>query len=288
MPTPFSIQIPATDGFLLDAELYTLPENDADKGLIILHEGTALPKKLYQPYARFLAEQGYAVICYDYRGVGKSKPKKLKGFEASIIDWAQKDMVGVIDWATQQYPKHKKYIIAHSMGGQIIGLVKNINQIERIVTIASSYGNWRNFTGNFKYQAIFFWSVLLPVFTKLYGYFPASKLGMGADWTKGVAKNWFDWCKSNKPHSQLMEEANIPHYYHQFKVPIKAFIMADDYMATPKTIPLYQKDFASTQLNVEIVHPKAYNRDKIGHFGFFSEKNKEVLWQKPLDFLEGT
>lgn len=285
MPKRLDFKIPATDGFLLDAELYTLEQANS-KGLIIVHEGTAIPKKLYQPYAKYLAEQGYDVLCYDYRGVGKSKPKKLKGFAASIIDWAQLDMTGVINWATHHYPKHKKFIIAHSMGGQIIGLVENIHQIDKIVTIASSYGNWRNFNGSYKYQAAFFWGVLLPVFTKIYGYFPASKLGLGADWSKGVAKNWFDWCKSNKPHSQLMNEANVPNYYQKFSVPIKAYIVADDTMATIKTIPLYKTDFASTALDIEVLEPADYQRDKIGHFGFFTESNKEVLWQKPIEFFE--
>jgi len=283
-PTP--LQIPAKDGFLLDAELYASNQAES-KGLIIIHEGTALPKKLYQPYARFLASQGFEVVCYDYRGIGKSRPKSLKGFSASIIDWAQQDMVGVIDWAQQHYPKLPKYILAHSMGGQIVGLVENIDAIDKIVTVASSYGNWHNFSGNFKYQAAFLWGVLIPIFTRLYGYLPAQQLGMGADWPKGVAQNWYDWCKGNKPHSQLMDEASIPHYYRTFKVPIKAFIMADDFMATTKTIPLFETDYAHTQLDVEIVEPQAYGLAKIGHFGFFSQQNKEALWQKPIDFFMG-
>lgn len=280
-----ALQIPAKDGFLLAAELYVTDISNC-KGLIIMHEGTAIPMKLYQPYARFLADQGYHVLCYDYRGVGKSRPKCLKGFEASILDWARLDMVGVIDWAVANYSNTPMYIIAHSMGGQVLGLVENVQHIDKIVTVASSYGNWRNFKGSYKYLTAFFWSVVLPLMTQLYGYFPAHKLGMGADWTKGVAKNWYDWCKGNKPLSQLLDEAEIPHYFRSFQIPMKSFIMTDDFMATAKTIPLFKTDFANTDLAIELIHPSDYHQEKIGHFGFFSERQREGLWKKPLTFFE--
>ena len=252
MHTSYSLKIPAKDGFLLAATLHT-KQQPTTKGIIIINEGTAIPQKLYLPYANFLAEQGYDVVTYDYRGIGDSKPKSLKNFEASIIDWAKLDITGVINWVNHHYPKHPKYIIAHSMGGQILGLVENIRHISKIVTIASSYGNWHNFTRKFKYQAIIMWGFLIPVFTRIYGYFPANKLGLGADWPKGVAQNWFDWCIGNKPLTKLLNEAGIIHHFSDFHIPMKSFLLADDIMATPKVIPLFKQDFASTNLNIEII-----------------------------------
>lgn len=39
---------------------------------------------------------------------------------------------------SKNYPNQKKYIIAHSMGGQIIGLADNVNLVDKIVAVNAS------------------------------------------------------------------------------------------------------------------------------------------------------
>lgn len=271
-----------TDNIQLAA---TLHQTEQPKGIILINAGTCIKRQFYDTFCKGLVDFGYDVLSYDYRGVGGSRPAQLKGYEASIVDWGQLDIKAAIDWALAHYPNSPKYLIAHSMGGQVMGLAANLNQLDKIITIASSYGNWRNYTGSFKYKTALLWYTLIPLLTKIYGYLPAKKFGMGQDWSKGVANDWWQWSKSNISHAQLMDKQNTPHYYKKTTLPIRAYFLNDDDLASYKTIPQYQSDFANAALDIQQIEPKAYNLEQIGHFGFFFAKSQQ-LWKEAIDWLE--
>ena len=58
-------------------------------------------------------------------------------------------------------------------------------------------------------------------------------------------------------------------------------------MATPKAVDLFAelvlKNAKKKRLNIV---PKEVGLEKIEHLDFFREKNKNQLWQIPLDFFE--
>src|SRR3954467_9401113 len=88
------ITVPATDGYPLAATLF-LPRG-AKRHAVLINSATAVPRKLYRGFAGYLAQRGCAVLTYDYRGTGDSrpqartgdKPKSLAGFKASMSDCA--------------------------------------------------------------------------------------------------------------------------------------------------------------------------------------------------------
>ena len=84
------ITVPASDGYLLAATLF-LPRR-AKTHAVLINSAAAVPRKIYRGFAGYLAQQGCAVLTYDYRGTGDSRPKaavgdkrkSLAGFRASI------------------------------------------------------------------------------------------------------------------------------------------------------------------------------------------------------------
>src|SRR5215813_7001661 len=93
------ITVPAADGYKLGATLF-LPRGTRHHAALI-SSGTAVPRKIYRGFAGYLARRGFAVLTYDYRGIGSSrqmalegynKPKSLAGFKASMADWAMLDV----------------------------------------------------------------------------------------------------------------------------------------------------------------------------------------------------
>ena len=52
----------------------------------------------YEAFAEALARAGFAAITYDYRGIGASRPAGMRGFPATLTDWAVLDMAGVVRW----------------------------------------------------------------------------------------------------------------------------------------------------------------------------------------------
>src|SRR6201746_1928861 len=93
------ITFPATDGYLLGATLF-LPRG-AKRNAVLINSATAVPRKIYRGLAGYLARRGCAVLTYDYRGTGDSRPKSLTnysqprslvGLKASMSDWAALDV----------------------------------------------------------------------------------------------------------------------------------------------------------------------------------------------------
>ncbi len=279
------LQIPAADGFPLDA--VWIEAKGCRRGIVQFHRGTSTQKEHFMPFAEFLAEHGYAVLLFDYRGMGGSRPASLKGFKGRFTDWGRLDMVGALDWLQERYPEDRKYIVAHSMGGQLIGLMKNHHLVDGIVTIGSSYGTWRHYSGANKAKSAIIWATYAPVATALFGYLPLAFAGFGEDLPRGNAIELWTWCLRTGPYSKILEDNNIPHYYNEVVQPFKAFFMEDDNVTTLNTIPSYKKDYKNAALDVEIIRPHDLGAKKLGHYGFFKPRYKDQLWTKVIGSLDG-
>jgi predicted alpha/beta hydrolase len=86
----------------------TLFEPARPHGVVIIHGATAVPQRYYQRFATFAAQAtGARVITYDYRGVGRSRPvapaSSLRGFDASLHDWAALDAPAVHEHARRHF-----------------------------------------------------------------------------------------------------------------------------------------------------------------------------------------
>ena len=95
------VRVPAVDGYDLAATVIQ-PEYGADDWVIV-SGAMAVAARFYSRYATALAEAGFGAVTYDYRGIGGSRPASLRGFPATMTDWAVLDMTGVTTWvhATQ-------------------------------------------------------------------------------------------------------------------------------------------------------------------------------------------
>ncbi len=276
------LHLKARDQYPLAATYW---KNKMPKGIVVINSGTCIAQKRYFRFAHWLAQKNYDVLIYDYRGVGKSGPDNLKGFKASIVDWGQLDIPAVIDWMVEKYPTNKRYIIGHSMGGQIIGLADNINQIDKVITFVPSYGNWQNNAPKGRWKMGVLWATVFPLMALIVGYFPASRLNLGHDWPKGVTWDWWSWGIRRLPHYKIMDNKGIQHFYHHVKVPTKAYFTSDDHIASERSIPFYKTDFASTDLEVVILKPEDYGVEKIAHMGMFSPKCLR-LWEEVVEDLK--
>jgi hypothetical protein len=96
--SPTALRIAAADGLELAATSYA-GEAGASRGLVLLVPATGVRRRLYHPLAGFLAECGFDALTWDWRGTGESRPCRLRGFHATMTDWATLDLGGVLAWA---------------------------------------------------------------------------------------------------------------------------------------------------------------------------------------------
>src|SRR6195952_2267276 len=130
------ITLAATDRYPLGATLF-LPRG-VKRHAVLINSATAVPRKVYNGFARYLAGRGCAVLTYDYRGTGDSRqksltgynqPRSLTGFKTSMADWALLDTTAAVAWMRGRYKDVPLSYVGHSFGGQALGLLSNNTEI---------------------------------------------------------------------------------------------------------------------------------------------------------------
>lgn len=274
--TTQELKITAKDGY--DLAITLREPKEKRKGIVQIQGGMGLPQQLYGNFANYLTENGYATVTFDYRGVGKSRPSKLKGFKADIIDWAELDMTGVFDWIIKKYPDDKKIIIAHSIGGALLGLMKNTKKIDQAFLISSSTAYWKDMGTRFKLTQVPVLNFLTLLHTSVFGYVKLKKLKLGEDIPKDVALRWRKWSRAKNYFEDDLKQSGKLHLYDEVKIPLTSIQIADDPIANRLTSNKLLAYYKKAKIKVCDVVPKELGVKKIGHIGFFSRKFKKTLW----------
>jgi predicted alpha/beta hydrolase len=285
------ITFPATDGFALAATLY-LPLS-ARRNAVLINSATAVPRKIYRGFASYLARRGSAVLTYDYRGIGGSRPppprgsKKapsLAGFEATMADWAAKDVTAAVNWMHERYDTLPLRYVGHSFGGQALGLLPNNQLISRALLVAAQAGSWKLIAHPERYRVALLLNVLGVPLTHLFGYAPG-RIGLGEDLPKGVFMQWVDWVMRERymfDDKSLVALANFPFY----RGALRALCFTDDPWATWPAVEMLCAGFESVTPEIISIAPEDAGVPEIGHFGFFRPEHRDTLWRAAAEWLE--
>lgn len=274
-----TLQITASDTFTLGAThfspSYSGSEQTSTAPLIIVAGATGVPQRFYRRFAEAAVAQGCQVLTFDYRGIGQSKPGSLKGFKMNYLDWAEKDLAAVIEYAAAF--NAPLYIVGHSYGGHAIGLLPDLTPIRAAWTYGTGAGwsGWMPKMERLKVQ--FMWQIVAPVLTRMYGYLGWSVLGMGEDLPLDVYKQWKHWCSYPK---YFFEDPALPHLSKQFArvtFPLSAINATDDKWAPPASRDAFMQHYQNATLTNETIDPDKFGGN-IGHMGYF-RTHSEALWQ---------
>lgn len=272
-------RIIARDGYELAASVF-LPENDSGR-TVVVSSATAVPRGFYRRFAQHLAAAGQTVVTYDYRGIGDSRPESLRGFHAETRDWAMLDMASVFDWADSRFGADRLFVVGHSVGGQLAGLVDNADLIDGMVTASAQSGYWRLQGGGQKMAVALHAHLTLPALSKMFGYMPWSRFGDAEDLPKGVALEWSRWVRD--PEYVLGDHSLPLQRYEDFTAPVLAFSVDDDKWGTRRSVDVMMAAYP----NVERRHvtPADLGIDRMGHFGFFRTA-ASPLWDQVIEWLD--
>jgi predicted alpha/beta hydrolase len=285
------VRVRAYDGYELGGVLYTAGSAPDPRQVAVLHAGAGIPAVRYRRFARFLAGQGIPTLTYDYRGIGVSRPATLRGFPATIEDWAFYDCAGGIAWLREHFPRAAIVGIAHSIGALLFGGAHNAADQSQLVIISGHTAYYGDYHTRYRLPMTLLWHALMPLTTALVGYFPARRLGLGEDIPAKVALRW-----AKRRFPELRPARNEPHY-ERFQMlldrcaslqrPALLVSISDDAFATangtkrlmtyyPRLFPLQRLLFTPAEAGVR----------RIGHFGFFARRAGTALWPRLLARLE--
>jgi predicted alpha/beta hydrolase len=286
------ITVPAMDGHPLGATLY-LPRG-AKRHAVLINSAAAVPRKFYRGFASYLAGRGCAVLTYDYRGTGGSRPKtaagssraaSLAGFKASMSDWAALDIAAAVAWMRGRYRALPLAYVGHSFGGQALGLLPNNSAISRALLIAAQAGYWKLMTAPERYRVYVMLNFVGLPLARTLGYLPG-KVGLGMDLPKDVFLQWVGWVMSPRYlfDSELEELQNFARY----KGALRALCMSDDPWATRPAVELLCSGFTSIRPDIVTMTPTESGARRIGHMGFFRSDHRRTLWRNAADWIERT
>ena len=282
---PNQVTIFTSDNFQLKGLLFE--SNQSLKGAIVLNVGLGIPKEYYKPYASFLADSGYSCLIFDYRGIGESIGDSQQEHSVNLRNWGLIDMVGALDFLKYKYPDKKLYLFGHSIGGQLVGLMKNHHLIEQIIMIAATNGYWKLFNFPLNLLSAFMWYVHIPITTRLFGYLPKSLTYRGVSIAKGVALEWAAWSRNRNYIAAFFGKTISQEYYREITQKIDVIWFTDDQIVTPKTLDGILDYYPNASITKHPINPKIYGLKRVGHSGFFSPKFGKKFWALPLQFIEG-
>jgi predicted alpha/beta hydrolase len=259
-----AFELPADDGHLLGATRY---EPD---------------QRFYRAFAEFFAERGVRVITYDYRGVGRSRPTSLRGFHATMTEWGKLDARAVHEYVRRHHGDGPLAILGHSFGGQLIGLVDEMEDADCAVLVGAQLGYYGNWPAAARVKFGFAVHVAIPTLTAAFGYLPG-RFGLGEDLPRGVAEEWARWCRH--PDYLASTHPDAIGRFAGFDRPTLFYSFTDDSFAPKTAVNGLLGRLSAAPLEHRRRGPHDFDGTPIGHFGFFRRNFSNTLWPESLAYV---
>lgn len=273
----------ALDGFPLAVHLYSGVGPPTAR--LVVAGATGVPQGFYRKFAEYATTYGFDVVTFDYRGIGGSAPRSLRGFQMDYRDWASLDLAGVLTNFAGEVPIH---LISHSYGGHALGLLPDPSLVTSMHALGSGSGwhGWMPRVERLRVAAL--WNVLGPVVVSSTGYLAWKRFGFGEDLPLGVYRQWKHWCRfPNYWFDDPEIGAEMNALFTRVRVPITAINAIDDRWSTPAARDAFFSHYVNSDLTTQDLRPSDIGRSSIGHMGYF-RRGSESLWARVLDDVRRT
>ncbi|MDX1585664.1 MAG: alpha/beta fold hydrolase [Balneolaceae bacterium] len=279
-----SISLQTEDGLSLAATLFK-PADNAKKETLVVASALGVPRYFYYKFAAYFASHGYSVITFDYRGIYESRRVSLSGTEMSMEQWGSLDIEAALKFARQECETERLHYLGHSCGGQLLGLAPSSTRVDRIAFVACQLGYWKLWPWPLRYGVLMTWqtiSLMVPFFD----YLPTRIMGISShNLPSGVAEQWSKWGKT--PDYLFNEIHGIDtSRYGKLHKPLLSYHFKDDTLFAPAaSVNALLNKYEHAAITKKEIDPESLNLGSIGHFGFFKERFKDLLWLDTLNWF---
>jgi predicted alpha/beta hydrolase len=233
----------------------------------------------YEAFAQWLAQQGAAVLCFDYRGIGASRqPGSLRRVHADLDLWTQ-DQDAALGVLAARCPGVPLLVVGNSLGAQLVASLASRECLAGLLAISMGSGYVGHLVPGFRPQARLFLHLVAPAATALCGYFPGSRLRMVGDLPRGVMEQWRRWCLS--PEYLLSAEGRHA-LYRSAAFPLVSLYAPDDEMLGEAGARLLFGAHGNAR-RFELL--RAVDGQRVGHLGVFKERHRTTHWPQLVHHL---
>ncbi|WP_405210567.1 alpha/beta fold hydrolase [Dokdonia sp. Asnod2-E02] len=275
------ITIECEDGFKLSGKLFK-PQKISSA--VMIAPATGIKKEFYASFAYYLAENGFATLTFDNRGIGESKGDNINSSNASLTNWGKLDMTAALEYLKAEIPNTDYHLIGHSAGGQLVGLMKNAREIKSMFNFGSSSGSLQNATYPFKLKSSFWLNFYIPVSNLFFGHTKSQWVGMGEPLPKNVGKEWTKWCNGKGYVKVDLDTKITEHLYNELDLNTLWVHAKDDDIANYANVEDMISVHPHIKSTILTLSPADYGYKDIGHMKFFSKRKKE-LWSLATNWL---
>jgi predicted alpha/beta hydrolase len=279
------VSLTCRDGYKLHGHLWP-SQKSRQIGTVIVNPATGVLARYYHPYARFLAENGFSVLTYDYRGIGMSRPTNLRSASFTWRDWGELDFDAAVDYARKRQPSGLLAVAGHSIGGFLPGFAPSATKVDRILAVAGQYAYWKDYDASHRMRLFLRWHLFMPLVTSVFGYFPGRRLGWLEDLPAGVAYEWSFRRSRLELSYPKRERAAILSRFANVRASILAIGMSDDEYGTPEAIKRGLEYYAGSDRWQLLLKPADLGSQTVGHFSLFHSRYRDKFWSKTCLWLQ--
>ncbi len=256
-----------------------VPENNNGKVLVIA-PGVGMIHEHYDSFARFFRSQGFTAITFDYRGMGRSAPRDLNGYEATMHQWAVHDINAVLLYVKQNFQGQEIIYVGHCMGAEIIGLAPASQYINKMILVSTALTCEKLWPWHHR---------IIHKITKFknrtmswaLGYVPENKKRKRQKLPRGVYTQMANWCDNPNGLFDAFPDNN----YRKINIPVLTFTFTDDWLCPPKAVKELLNHFANASVTWYHLEPKQIGVKEVGHVEFFTPPMESTLWQSLLVWI---
>jgi len=265
-----------SDGADLAGTLFRPPGRP--RAALVIHGATGVPAGFYRAFAAWAAaEQGLAVLTYDYRDFGASAARPVRASRAGMADWGLRDQAAALAALGQLMPNVPRWVLGHSLGGLWFGHHPGMERVERIITLGSGPVHVTDHPPSYRWKARAFWHGPVNWLAGAMGYLPGRLLRTGPDLPLQVYRQWRRWCLT--PGWNLCDTGRslpLPDP-HRVRGAMKLIAVSDDAMVPPAAVWRLMAYYPQATKRQQVLRPDDFGLPRIGHIAAFHRDNA-VLW----------
>ena len=246
---------------------------------VVITPATGVPQGFYRAFAQWLAERGSTAYTLDYRGIGASRPPRLRGFEADFARWSV-DIDTLLGHALERHAQVS--LLGHSSGGFLAPIAPAAVRLHRLVLVGAQTAYWRDWAWPQRWPLALVWHGLMPLLTGLWGYFPARVLRLGEDLPRGAALDW-----ALRPWRDPFDRADAAAGYARVLPLLHLVAATDDLFATPAALARLRMRLSHTACEQHLIDPAEFGLRSLGHFAILRPEGA-AAWPRLRAWLVGT